>query len=88
MVQHKALKLWVLELLSCPESLHTGYGQSAGWLAVFSRGGRELGKGEYRGPSDNFTPALLNRASVLCKKRGRSVVTGLLKVYIIFSILL
>lgn len=41
------------------------------WLAV---SGRELGKGEFHSASNNFTPALLNRASVLCKKRGeRSV---------------
>lgn len=32
--------------------------------------GRELGKGEFHSASNNFTPALLNRASVLCKKKG------------------
>lgn len=63
MVQPRALKLWELELLFCPESLCTGMvGQPC--LA---------GEAEYHGPSGNFTPAFLNRASVLCKKRGRSV---------------
>lgn len=28
------------------------------------------GEGEFRSASNNFTPALLSRASVLCKRRG------------------
>lgn len=37
------------------------------WLAV---SGRELGRGQSCSASNNFTPAFLSRASVLCKKRG------------------